>query len=155
MIFVSFTYHINRVSNALLINNTKLTIQLAAILGNPGVTHMCENFRINPEFRIPRLTFYRKSASKCWIRKIIVASLRLSKHNLPFKHEIIHFCRHPAGLKCEFLKFRILEILNFHPCDPFRTHCISSMMNAVGTEWVTPWLPRMACRKPFNSLHAG
>ena len=32
-------------------------------------------FRIIPEFRILRLTFYRKSASKCWIREIIIASL--------------------------------------------------------------------------------
>ena len=32
-------------------------------------------FRINPEFRILRLTFHRKSASKCWIREIILASL--------------------------------------------------------------------------------
>ena len=42
-------------------------------------------FRINPEFRILMLTFHWKSASKCWIREIIVASLiiffRLSKHN--------------------------------------------------------------------------
>ena len=33
-----------------------------------------------------------------------------------FKHEIIHFCWHLADLRIEFLKFRILEILNFHPC---------------------------------------
>ena len=32
-------------------------------------------FRINPEFRILRLTFHRKSASKCCIREIIMASL--------------------------------------------------------------------------------
>ena len=32
-------------------------------------------FRIIPEFRILRLTFYRKSASKCWIREMIIASL--------------------------------------------------------------------------------
>ena len=32
-------------------------------------------FRINPEFWILRLTFHRKSASKCWIRQIIIASL--------------------------------------------------------------------------------
>ena len=32
-------------------------------------------FRINPEFRILRLTFQRKSASKCWIREITIASL--------------------------------------------------------------------------------
>ena len=41
-------------------------------------------FRINPEFRILRLTFHRKSASKCWIKEIIIAFwlvFRLSKHN--------------------------------------------------------------------------
>ena len=32
-------------------------------------------FRIIPELRILRLTFHRKSASKCWIREIIIASL--------------------------------------------------------------------------------
>ena len=32
-------------------------------------------FRIIPEFRILRLTFHRKSASKCWIRQILIASL--------------------------------------------------------------------------------
>ena len=32
-------------------------------------------FRIIPEFRILRLTFHRKSASKRWILKIIIASL--------------------------------------------------------------------------------
>ena len=32
-------------------------------------------FRIIPEFRILRLTFHRKSASKFWIKEIIIASL--------------------------------------------------------------------------------
>ena len=32
-------------------------------------------FRINPKFRILRLTFHRKSASKCCIKAIIIASL--------------------------------------------------------------------------------
>ena len=32
-------------------------------------------FRIIPEFRILRLTFHRKSASKCWIEQIIIAFL--------------------------------------------------------------------------------
>ena len=32
-------------------------------------------FRIIPEFRILRLTFNRKSASKCWIREIAIVSL--------------------------------------------------------------------------------
>ena len=32
-------------------------------------------FRITPEFRILRLTFHRKSASKCWILQVIIAFL--------------------------------------------------------------------------------
>ena len=36
---------------------------------------MGEIFRINTEFRILRLTFYRKSASKCLIKEILIASL--------------------------------------------------------------------------------
>ena len=32
-------------------------------------------FRIIPEFRILRLTFHRKSASKCWILQIVIAFL--------------------------------------------------------------------------------
>ena len=34
-----------------------------------------KDFRINPELRILRLTFHRKSASKFWIWEIILASL--------------------------------------------------------------------------------
>ena len=39
--------------------------------------HICmgKNFRIIPEFKILRLTFYGKSASKCWIKQILIASL--------------------------------------------------------------------------------
>ena len=36
---------------------------------------MGDSFRIIPEFRILRLTFYRKSASKSLIRQILMASL--------------------------------------------------------------------------------
>ena len=32
-------------------------------------------FRINLEFKILRLTFHRKSASKCWIREMTIASM--------------------------------------------------------------------------------
>ena len=32
-------------------------------------------FRVIPEYRICRLTFHRNSASKCWIKEIIIASL--------------------------------------------------------------------------------
>ena len=38
------------------------------------------------------------------------------KNMKSFKFEIIQFCRHPASFKiCIFIKFRILEIFNFHP----------------------------------------
>ena len=57
-------------------------------------------FRIKPEFRILRLTFNRKSVSKFWI-------------NFNFKLSI--FVDILQVLKFEFKKFRILEILNFHP----------------------------------------
>ena len=33
-------------------------------------------FRIIPEFRILRLTFYRKTASKCWIQQIVIGSIK-------------------------------------------------------------------------------
>ena len=42
--------------------------------GNPGNAWV-KVLRIIPEFRILRLTFHRKSASKCWIREIIIAFL--------------------------------------------------------------------------------
>ena len=41
----------------------------------PQAVSWVKVFRINPEFLILRLTFHRKSASKCWIRQIIIASL--------------------------------------------------------------------------------
>ena len=34
-----------------------------------------KGFRINPEVRIFRLTFHRKSSSKCWIKEVIKAFL--------------------------------------------------------------------------------
>ena len=36
---------------------------------------MAESFRVITEFRISRLTFHRKSASKCWIMEITIALL--------------------------------------------------------------------------------
>ena len=47
-------------------------------------------FRIIPEFRILRLTFHRKSASKCWIRKIITASLIYFQSVRTFKLIIVN-----------------------------------------------------------------
>ena len=58
-------------------------------------------FRINPKFRILRLTFLGKSASKCWIREIILAPLvgfQIIKTQ-SFKLEIILIWRHPASFK--------------------------------------------------------
>ena len=74
-----------------------------------------KDFRIIPEFRILRLTFQRKSASKSWY-KLLWFIFSLSKDNWPFKLEFINICRHAASFKNQFKKFRILEILNFHPC---------------------------------------
>ena len=39
-------------------------------------------FRIIPKFRILRLTFHGKSASKYWMRQIMVASLIYAQHHL-------------------------------------------------------------------------
>ena len=43
--------------------------------GSFWVNVWVKHFRINPEFRILRLTLHRKSASKCCIKEIIIASL--------------------------------------------------------------------------------
>ena len=69
-------------------------------------------FRINPLFRILRLTFHRKSASKSWIKEIIIASLisklfRLTKHN-HFSFKLSIFVAILQVLKFEFQKFWIL-----------------------------------------------
>ena len=54
-----------------------------------NLLYMGENFRIIPELRISRLTFFGKSASKCLIREIIIASLIYFKSFLrPFILEI-------------------------------------------------------------------
>ena len=76
-------------------------------------------FRTNPEFRILRLTFHRKSTSKYWIRKIIIASLfyfQFIKRHLTSLTWYFYLLK---VLSFKFLKFGILEILNFHPwyCD--------------------------------------
>ena len=64
------------------INET--TLSLVAQHGNKCQNLICwyhvnnvwvKVFRINPDFRILRLTFHRKSASKCLIREIKVAPL--------------------------------------------------------------------------------
>ena len=75
-------------------------------------------FRINPEFRILRLTFHRKSASKCRISEIKLVSLITFFDFLNtishLKMELLFF----EGILLKlnsFKKFRILEILNFHP----------------------------------------
>ena len=57
--------------------------------------HGWKVFRIIPQFRILRLTFQRKSASKCWIWQILCASLiyfRLIYDNWSFKHENCKSC---------------------------------------------------------------
>ena len=49
--------------------------QLHALLIQRPVNAWVKVFRIIPEFRILGLTFHRKSASKCGISEIIIASL--------------------------------------------------------------------------------
>ena len=74
-------------------------------------------FRIIPEFRNLRLTFHWKSASKCWIREIIIdfsIYIQSVLRQLTIK---IGNCEYLVGilqvLRFEFQKFRILEIWNF------------------------------------------
>ena len=60
---------------------------------------------------------YRQKTYHNTIRFLwIVAAL---KDNWPFKLEIVHTCMHTARLRFDFKKFRILEMLNFHPCKYF------------------------------------
>ena len=80
-------------------------------------------FWINPEFRILTLTFHRKSASKCWIKEIIIASSISFQINTinHFNFKLSIFVAILQILKFEYQKFRILEILNFHPCNMVST----------------------------------
>ena len=84
-------------------------------------------FRIIPEFRILRLTFYRKSASKSRIREIKNSFSDLFSVCLQAIGHLNLICEYFVGilqvLRLEFRKFRILEILNFHPC--LRSFCDS------------------------------
>ena len=71
------------------------------VMAQMGSNAWVKVFRIIPEFRILKLTFHRKSASKCWIRDIIVGFLiyiSLSKDNWPFKFEIVN-SGHTASFK--------------------------------------------------------
>ena len=63
---------------------------------------------------------HRKSASKCWIKEIIIAS-QISFQIFSFNNTINHFYLKLSifvailqVLKFEFQKLRILEIMNFH-----------------------------------------
>ena len=61
-----------------------LTIISWVLLSSHNIHSWVKVFRINPEFRILRLTFHRKSASKCWIKEIIIVLwlvFRWSKHH--------------------------------------------------------------------------
>ena len=65
-----------------------------------------------PEFRILRLAFHRKSASKYWIRQIIISLSDLFSDNLKiFDHssmKLLIFCRHTASFD-----IWISEVQNF------------------------------------------
>ena len=81
---------------------------------------MGESFRIIPEFRILRLTFHRKVSLKILnyaasygVFDLISVYLKTIDHlNL----KLLIFIGILHVLRSEFQKFRIMEILNFHPC---------------------------------------
>ena len=114
-------------------------------------------FRINPEFNILRLTFHRKSASKCWIEEIIIASLISFKiylntiNHFNFKFSI--FVAILQVLKFEFQKFRILEIRSFRPMhanvtctNPLQPYCDPKcIFHFVVCIWCTSWKYQFAC----------
>ena len=62
-------------------------------------------FRINPEFRVLRLTFHRKSALKCRIRQMIITSFISSPepkahglaNSIPVSPVWVSLCRQPPG----------------------------------------------------------
>ena len=89
-------------------------------------------FRIAPEFRILRLIFHRKSASKPWIKQILMAFLiyfSLSKDNWSFKLEIVDICRHTASLKISwFWKFWTFTHGNDLSTFAALTHCLKKTM---------------------------
>ena len=66
-----------------------------------------------------RLTFHRKSAPKPCIRQITGIFSGLFTVNLKtYDHsnlKLLMICRHTTSFKIQILKFRILEILHFHP----------------------------------------
>ena len=75
-------------------------------------------FMIIPEFRILRLTFLRKSASKCWIRqKFNCFSDLFSVHLWAIDLKMLRICTHTSCFKIGILKVQDFWILNFHPCD--------------------------------------
>ena len=79
-------------------------------------------FRIIPEFRILRLTFHRKSASKCWIQQIIYRSPELYLVFLkPTDHLSIKlwiFSRNIASFKIRVLKVQDFENFELSPMKP-------------------------------------
>ena len=58
--------HVNRLKRKLIVRQVGVILLTVYDLRAVPVMHTwVKVFRINPEFRISRLTFYRKSASKC------------------------------------------------------------------------------------------
>ena len=70
-------------------------------------------------FRILRLTFCGKSASKCWTMQAVIASpiyFQIIIRQLTIRTWNCYiFAGKQQVLIFEFLKFRISEIINFHP----------------------------------------
>ena len=59
---------VNTLEGALAISEDNVEFRVCQdeiMLQSSRTIHMGESFRINPEFRILRLTIHRKSASKC------------------------------------------------------------------------------------------
>ena len=58
-----------------------------------------------------------EAASKCRILQLIIASYLVSVYLKVIDHLTLEFniWMHMASLNSDFLKFRILKILNFHP----------------------------------------
>ena len=79
-------------------------------IGLKRVTVWVKVFRIIPGFRILRLTFPRKWASKDWIEVIIIGSFDLfSVHLKAMDHlnlKMLILCRHTASFKIWISKFQ-------------------------------------------------
>ena len=76
------------------------TLNIFLYLDLPCIMEAWVNvFRIIPEFRIMRLTFHRKSAPKCSILQVIIASDLVSVYLKVLNLEFLIIWRHTASFK--------------------------------------------------------